>query len=190
MRTFIAIELPQNIKDTLGRLQGKLKQCGADVRWVEPHNIHLTLKFLGEVEDSKLDGINQIIEDTVKNRLKFEITLTDLGVFPDINHPRIIWVGIKDKNNETKLIAEELGEKLEKLGIPREERQFLGHITIGRIKSWLNKDKLAERLSVLKDESSNEKINFIADKITLFKSSLKPNGPIYEVLKEVTLITT
>jgi 2'-5' RNA ligase len=190
MRTFIAIELPENIKTTLSRLQDKLKQCGADVKWVEPHNIHLTLKFLGEIEDSKLEKINQIIKDTAENKLKFEITLAGLGVFPNINHPKIIWVGIKNGDNETKLIAEELEEKLQRLNIPKEERQFSGHITIGRIKSWLNKDKLIGGLSTLRDDLPKEKISFIADKITLFKSSLKPNGPIYEVLKEVTLDTT
>ena len=190
MRAFIAIELPEGIKNTLSRLQDKLKQCGADVKWVEPNNIHLTLKFLGEIEEAKLEKINQIIQETAKNKPKYSITLSGLGVFPDVNHPKIIWVGIEDKNSETKLIAEELEEKLQTLNIPKEERRFLGHITIGRVKSWMNKDKLTEKLSALRIEFAKEENCFIAEKITLFKSSLKPNGPVYEALKEVTLNTT
>jgi 2'-5' RNA ligase len=189
MRTFIAIELPENIKTILSRIQDELKRSGADVKWVEPHNIHLTLKFIGEIEEGKIEEIKQIIQEAAKNQPQYKITLSSLGVFPDLKRPRIIWVGIKDQNNETKLIAEELEEKLEELNIPKEEREFLGHITIGRVKSGLNKDKLAEKLDPLKIDLAKD-TGFIADKITLFKSTLGPDGPAYEALKEVTLKTT
>lgn len=189
MRTFIAIELPENIKTSLKNIQDELKKCGADVKWVEPENIHLTLKFLGEIEENQLEAINQAIEETAKNKPKYLITLSGLGVFPDLKRPRIIWIGIKDQNNATKLITEELEEKLEKINIPKEERKFLGHITIGRVKSGLNKDKLAEKLETLNIDLAKD-MGFIADKITLFKSTLGPKGPAYETLKEVTLNTT
>ncbi len=190
MRTFIAIELPQEIKDKLGRLQDKLKKCRADVKWVEPKNIHLTLKFLGEIKEERLNKINRIIEDIARNKFKFKVTLAGLGVFPSINHPKIIWVGIKDINNEIGLIAEELEEKLKSLDIPKEERQFLAHITLGRIKSPLNINKLIGALDTLRDEFFKENFGFIADKITILKSTLNPGGPLYEHLKEITFSAT
>lgn len=187
MRTFIAIELPQDIKDILGRLQDKLKKCGADVKWVKSDNIHLTLKFLGEIEEEKLNEINRIIEDIAKDKPEFKVALFELGAFPNVNHPKIIWVGIKDANNEIELIAEELEEKLESLGIPKEERKFSAHITIGRIKSQLNLNKLTEALNILRDEFLKEDLGFTVAKITVFKSTLNPSGPLYEHLKEVNL---
>src|SRR3990167_7792589 len=121
MRTFIAIELPSEIKDSLRRLQEKLKASKADVKWVEPNNIHLTLKFLGEIEDKKLEKITQIIDDTAKEKNKFQIHISSLGAFPKIDFPRVIWVGVETGDKETKQVAEELEEKTAKIGIPKED---------------------------------------------------------------------
>jgi len=189
MRTFIAIELPQGIKDSLSRLQEELKATEADVKWVAPENIHLTLKFLGEIDDKKLEKITKIIDDAAKEKNKFQIRISSLGTFPKIDFPRVIWVGVDIGDKETKAIAEELEEKIAKIGIPKENRPFSSHITIGRTKSSLNREKLVQNLKN-KAELGANKLEFYVTKITLFQSTLTPHGPIYKVLKETNLKTT
>ena len=188
MRTFIAIELPSEIKDSLSRLQEELKTSGADVKWVTPENIHLTLKFLGEIDDKKIDKIIKIIDDTAKEKNKFQIRISSLGAFPKVDFPRVIWVGVDTGDKETKEIAEGLEEKIAKIGIPKEDRPFSSHITIGRTKSSLNREGLVQDLKD-KAELGGGKLNFYVTKITLFKSTLTPKGPIYEVLKATNLKT-
>jgi len=190
MRAFIAIELPKEIKDYLSRIQVQLKTAGADVKWVEPKNIHLTLKFLGEIDDKKKDGVIKIIEDIAKSNNPFSARICCVGAFPKISFPRVLWVGIQEGDKETKEIARELEEKVNKLSIPREDRPFSSHITIGRIKSTLNREKLVRELETIAANFSKEGLIFSVTKITFFKSTLTPGGPIYEALKEVELKIT
>ncbi len=190
MRTFIAIELPKEIKDALARLQEKLKSTGADVKWVEPDNIHLTLKFLGEIDEQKLDKIALILENIAKDKSSFHICISSIGAFPRNSSPRVIWVGIDKGDKETKEIAKQLEEKIQKIGIPKEDRSFSSHITIGRTRSALNLQKLVQELKTLENDLGIKGMEFDATKITLFKSTLTPKGPIYEVLKEADLKTT
>jgi len=190
MRTFIAIELPQEIKNKLSGLQARLKQSGADVKWVEPKNIHLTLKFLGEIDEAKSVKVAGIIEDITRSSKQFQINLSSLGAFPKIEFPRVIWVAIAKGNQETVALAKDLEEKIEKLGIPKEDRPFSSHITIGRVRSPLNKDKLVKALKETENYFGGENIEFGVTKITLFKSTLGSSGPVYEALKEINLTTS
>lgn len=190
MRAFIAIELPKEIKDHLSRIQAQLRTAGADVRWVDPKNIHLTLKFLGEIDDKKKSDIIEIIEDTAKNNNQFLARICCAGAFPKISFPRVLWVGIQEGDKETKEIALALEEKIDKLGIPREDRPFSSHITIGRIKSTSNREKLVRELETIAANLNKESLIFSINKITFFKSTLTPHGPVYEILKEATLKAT
>ena len=188
MRAFIAIELSPPIREKLAELQALLKKSGADVKWVKPDNIHLTLKFLGEIDEEKRGKIEEIIENTARASKQFPISLSSLGAFPKIEFPRVIWVAIDQGDKEVKILAKDLEERIEKLGIPKEERPFSSHITIGRVRSPLNKDKLTQVLKESENYFSNKIIEFNAGKITLFKSALGPSGPAYEALKEVNMI--
>lgn len=187
MRIFIAVELPKEIRDSLGRLQDELKKSGADVKWVAPDNIHLTLKFLGEVDDEKLDKIIQIIEEVASTNSVYQINITSLGAFPKIDYLRVIWVGVKEGDEQTKKIAKDLEEKIAKAGIPKEDRPFSSHITLCRTRSTLNREKLVENLKNIRENFGKENLHFSVSKITLFKSTLTLKGPIYEVLKEASL---
>jgi len=189
MRTFIAIELPKEIKDALSEIQEQLKKSGADVKWVLPQNIHLTLKFLGEIDDTDLSKINKIIEDVAKEKNSFRVRISCIGAFPKINFPRVIWIGIDEGDNETKAIANELEERIAEAGFPSEERPFSSHITIGRTKSTLNREKLVQNLENLASNFGEGNLVFTVKNITLFKSTLTPKGPIYEILKEASLKT-
>lgn len=190
MRTFIAIELPQEVKDSLSRLQEQLKTSQADVKWVSPQNIHLTLKFLGEVDESKLEKIGEILETLKADKAPFCMRLSSLGAFPKTNYPRVIWVGIDKGDSETKEIAKFMEEKIARLGIPPEDRPFSSHITIGRVKSGLNREGLVKKLNESVNHFGQADLEFSVTKITLFKSTLTPKGPAYEILKEVSLTTT
>ena len=154
-----------------------------------PQNIHLTLKFLGDIDDIKLDKIIRIIEDIAKNKNPFQIRISSIGAFPKINFPRVIWVGIDKGDSETKEIANELEEKIAKVGIPKEDRPFSSHITIGRTRSPLNREKLVKDLETLASKFGEENLEFNVTKIALFKSTLTPKGPIYEALKEASMQT-
>ena len=190
MRTFIAIELPKNIREALGKLQEQLKKSEADVKWVTPDNIHLTLKFLGEVDDDKIEKINKIIDSVCAENNTYKIYISSLGAFPRIDYLRVIWAGVEKGDSETKKIAKELEEKIEKIGIPREARPFSSHITLGRTRSALNREKLVKELKSMQEAFEKEDLEFSVSKVTLFKSTLTPKGPAYEVLKEANLKTT
>lgn len=188
MRAFIAIDLPKEIKDYLADIQAQLKESNSDVKWVAPLNIHLTLKFLGEIDEKKSENIIQIIEEIAKNSACFYIRISSIGAFPKINFPRVLWVGIDKGDRESKEIAEQLEERIAKLGIPKEDRPFSSHITIGRLRSNLNREKLIQKLSNLAAGLAGlEKLQFTVKKITLFKSTLTPKGPVYEIIRDTAL---
>jgi len=184
IRAFIAIELNNETQNSLAKIQSELKTSGAVVKWVEPKNIHLTLKFLGDIDTDLAAKIKIILEDLAKNHQKFSATINELGAFPNTGSPRVIWVGINAGKQNLISIATELENNLPKLGIPKEERDFAPHLTLGRVKGPINRFKLSELLNKNKNISD---LNFIADRITLFKSTLTPQGPIYEVITEVIL---
>lgn len=190
MRTFIAIELPKEIKGRLAELQEGLEASGADVKWVKTENIHLTLKFLGEIDNKRLDKITAIIDSVAKDKKSYLVRIGSVGAFPKINSPRVIWVGLQEGDAETKAITEELEEKISKTGIPKEKREFSSHITIGRTRSGLNIEKLVQGLEILAADFGGETLEFPVKKITLYKSTLTSSGPIYEILKEASLQTT
>src|SRR3989338_5210318 len=122
MRTFIAIELPEAIKTSLAALQEQLKLAQADVKWVAPENIHLTLKFLGERDDKKIEHIKQVMDGIAAKNQPFKMRISSLGAFPKIESARVIWVGLDEGDSETKQIAEGLENEIAKLGIPKEDR--------------------------------------------------------------------
>lgn len=188
MRAFIAIELSKEIKDFLSRIQEKLKLSGCDVKWVSPKNIHLTLKFLGEINEEQLAKINQIVSEAAVLQPGFDLRLASIGSFPKISSPRVIWVGIGQGKEETKKIAAYLEEKISLIGIPAEEKEFSSHITIGRVRSPSGRQNLIQGLREIESEfEGQEKPQLKVTKITLFKSTLTPQGPVYEALKEANL---
>ncbi len=189
MRTFIAIPLPKETKDLLSKLQNQLKSCGADVKWVQPQNIHLTLKFLGEINEEELNKISLVLEEMDNKISVFTVSIDSIGAFPRINSPRVIWVGPGSGDNEIKILAKELEERLNEIGISREEKPFSSHITLGRMRSGLKIDKLINGLKELTLPQQAGGREFPVHKITLFKSTLTPKGPDYEILKEANLKT-
>lgn len=184
IRAFIAIELNKEIHSALSKIQNDLRRTGADVKWVKPANIHLTLKFLGNINTELIPEIKKILSKISQSYTGFAAELTELGAFPRLQSPRVIWAGMQAGKEKVISIAKELEDNLSKIGIPKEEKDFHPHATLGRIKSPMNRLKLVEALS---SKTKISPLNFQVEKITLFKSTLMPQGPIYEAIVEVSL---
>lgn len=182
MRTFIAIELDNDIKQRLAPIQKKLIETGADVKWVKIENIHLTLKFLGEIEEKQLPQIKDIIQNICENKYTFNMTINELGAFPKLNYPRVIWIGVKEGKENIERISLELENSLSKIGFKKEKRPFSGHITLGRVRSNKNRAELIEAVNKFNEINLKETFIQPIKTITLFKSTLSLKGPTYEAL--------
>lgn len=190
MRTFIAIALDEKSRQFLSGIQQQLKSCGADVKWVEPHNIHVTLKFLGEIDEDVVSRIKPMLNSLASKFGAFRARISSIGAFPRLSSPRVIWAAMEEGAQEIKQIAAALEQETEGLGIPREKRPFSSHITIGRTRSGLNMMRLVQRLKDISGGLPGGGIEFTANRITLFKSTLSPSGPTYEPLHEAYLKTS
>ena len=178
-RGFIAIDIDSFPK--LVQFENEIRNLGANVKLVEPENIHITLKFLGDTNEEYADRIDEIMKDAVKNSNLFEIKLKGAGVFPNQNYIKVMWIGIENGEQSGK-IASKIDEKISELGFEKERRRFSAHLTIARVKSAKNKEKLLELIEKYRDiEFGSLKV----DTIKLKKSELTPKGPIYTMLKEV-----
>ena len=184
MRAFIAIELSEEIRADLARIQSHLKYSGADVKWIETGNIHLTLKFLGDIAEENCEKIKSILDEIGRSIKPFEISIKDIGAFPNINYPRVIWVGLDKGVNESKIFAEKINEEVLKIGFQKEPRPFAPHLTIGRVRSPKNKDALKDKILTLQLKAYTLQL---IRSIVLFKSTLTPKGPIYTKLHEAHL---
>ena len=192
MRLFIAIELSEEIRAALAQIQSHLKYSGADVKWIEKDNIHLTLKFLGDVSDEKAEKIKQILDDIVKETKSFELSLkmskeapgTLIGAFPNINYPRGIWVGLDKGAAKSKILAEKIDDTLSKIGFQKETRPFAAHLTIGRVRSPKNKEALKEKMTSYQLSAISLQL---VKSVALFQSTLTPKGAVYTKLHESKL---
>ncbi len=182
MRTFIAIELPEEIKKRLKEIQAVLRKTGCDAKWVEPDNIHLTLKFLGEISEEQLPAVKAAVGQVAQENNSYRISVSGIGAFPRTTSPRVIWAGVNAGGNETGKIAQQLEESLFTLGFPREERPFSCHITLGRTRSSSGIHHLVKLMTDTSSPLLPESLEFQAAAITLFQSKLSPKGPTYEPL--------
>jgi 2'-5' RNA ligase len=184
IRCFLAIDLPETLRPQLALLQGELKKTNADVRWVAVGNIHLTLKFFGNVPDNEVDPIVQAAWDVAAQQHPFELRATQAGAFPNMKSPRVVWVGLGGDVIPLARMYHQLEKAFEVLGHPPEGRAFNPHLTLGRVKSPANRHRLAialEKLPPLKWPA------FQVKEIILFKSTLTPQGSIYTPLQVLSL---
>jgi len=185
MRAFIAIELSDEIKGILDRVESHLRYAGADVKWAKPGSIHMTLKFLGDITEKQREEVSAALDDISKSVKPFDVTLKDIGAFPKIEHPRVIWVGLDKGSDRSVEIAGQVDASLSKLGFAKEERAFSPHLTIGRARSSRNIDKLKEKLpGAVSDIRASAGIVHRVISIVLFQSTLTPHGSIYTKLHE------
>jgi len=184
IRSFIAIGLDRENQDRLANIQDKLKECGARVRWVKPGNIHLTLKFLGNISSTKVDKIINLLPELYNDTSPFDFTITHLGAFPKISRPNVIWAGVEHNADKLTALASTLEHAMVSLGFPKERKKFSPHITIGRVKQFKNLTPLSEGLQTLQIRPPLQQKSII---ITLYESTLTGQGPVYTALKHLSL---
>jgi 2'-5' RNA ligase len=181
IRAFIAVDIP--VSQKVIEVINELKKIQLNAKIVETENLHLTLKFLGDTDEDLIDKIGEIISDVIIDIPSFEITLKKMGVFPNQKYIKVVWIGVE--NTEfLKKIAEKIDPKLGDLGFEKERRSFSAHLTIARVKSPKNKEKL---LGLLDKYQETDFQILKVNKIFLKKSVLTPEGPIYTNLKEIDL---
>ncbi|MFH1878045.1 MAG: RNA 2',3'-cyclic phosphodiesterase [Candidatus Omnitrophota bacterium] len=183
IRGFIALELSGQAREELSVIERELKQTGADVKWVKPGSIHITLKFLGNIDPGRIPDIEKILRETFAGISSFDIVLGSIGVFPDWPHARVLWVGLSQGASELEMLASSVESVMEKEGFAKEARPFSSHITIGRVKSPKNKNELEKLACSIKVTSVAVHIS----RVVLFKSVLTPRGAEYSPLAIVDL---
>lgn len=184
IRTFIGFELPEKIRSFIRDIQEDLKSNGFNARWVQPEKIHLTLKFLGNINEDDTQKVGAAIFKSTADYAPISLAAKGIGAFPGINRPRVLWIGIKGQIDMLIQLQKSLDDKLEEIGFPKENRPFKGHLTLARVKGRINQAKL---INAIKKYGELESEPFIADNIILFKSDLKSTGAVYTKLISVSL---
>jgi len=188
IRAFIAIELPGQIKVALSQLQGSLRTSkNASVKWVNPEGIHLTLKFLGNVDEAEIPELTKALSEAVRGVAPFSLQLGDPGAFPGNQAPRVVWVGVEGDMEPLRTLHNNIDRVLTPLGFPPEKRAFSPHLTLGRVREEASpgeKRRLGENVTALKTEA---KLPFEVESLSLMRSKLTREGALYSCLASFTL---
>lgn len=179
IRTFLAIDLPEEIKVQIENIQSRLKASIKGIRWTRPEGIHLTLKFFGNISENKIADISSVVEKNTVDIRPISLKVSTLGAFPNLKRPRVLWLGIGGSVEKLSDLQKEIEKDLESIGFQTENRAFRAHLTLGRIKSPKNVKGLSE---IIKNEEIYDAGSFCAGGLTLLKSDLTPQGAIYTKL--------
>ena len=198
IRTFIAIELEETHHRALRDLQTRLnrelataKTAGSstarDMRWVAPDNIHLTLKFLGDVDAAMMPTLKQAIADACAGTAPFTLNISGVGAFPNTRRPNVIWVGVGGDVERATELAQKIDDACAALGFAREERPFSPHLTLGRVK----RDARPSDRQFIGEMIVNAPVSHLgelrAERVSVMKSELRPGGSVYTRLAEIQL---
>jgi 2'-5' RNA ligase len=180
IRSFIAFDIESpHVLERITYMQKKLAETSADLKFVEPKNIHITLRFLGNIIPNMVDRIFEGMQKV--QFVPFDVKIQGVGAFPDMRYPRVVWAGIREGANQLRGIFSQLEPYLRSLGFAPDPKGFSPHLTIARVKSGRNKAVLAKFLA----ENVNYEFGIVrAECLRLKRSDLTPKGPIYSTLKE------
>ena len=185
LRTFIAIEATDQIRSAGARLIQKLSHLGPGVRWVNPENIHLTLKFLGEVDERQLHQVCRQLGEAARECTAFSLRCGGVGAFPSLTQPRTIWMGVEDQEGRLAQLQQRAESSLVGLGFPPEARRYHGHLTLGRIR--YNRRDSSELQQLIDAEAKTEFGILAVDEVVVFASSLSRGGPTYTAIGRCAL---
>jgi 2'-5' RNA ligase len=184
VRAFIAFELPPDVARLAGDLQARLKTHGLKLRWVRPQNIHLTLKFLGEIPREQTAAVADAMRAAAREGAPAQLSVQGMGVFPGMRKPRVVWIGLGGQTERLIRAAACLDDQLAFLGIDREERPFKAHLTIARVQAGSDVRRLP---GAIEAEAGFAPLPFSASEMVLFQSDLRPQGPVYTPLARAAL---
>lgn len=182
LRLFIAVELDPEIRERLAAIHECLP--ASTVRWVRPENLHLTLKFLGEVPQERILQIREALERVAHQHSPLEFVLEGVGAFPDFKRPAVLWVGVSSGQEALRRLARHLERELEGLGARPDKRGFLGHVTLGRV-TRPGQAPLPEQ--AIRSLASGPLGTGRVAEFCLSSSQLQPTGPVYSVLHRFPL---
>ena len=178
IRSFLAIELDEDLVPKILDVQKEFKKTDANIKYVNSRNMHFTLKFFGNIDLDMAEDIGSAVEKVIKNYSSFDLNIRNCGCFPNKKVIKVLWLGLEEGSPIINL-QKDLDKEFEKLGF-KKERNFISHLTIGRVKSPKNKKEIRETI----DKLENIEIGQMrVSKISLKKSTLTPQGPIYEDIK-------
>jgi 2'-5' RNA ligase len=167
----------------LEKMQHSLRSCGADIRWVAVQSIHLTLKFLGEVDPQIIAKLAESLTDATQSQASFGLRLRGLGCFPNPANPRVVWCGIDGEVERLSGLQQSVEAACASLGFAPENRPFHPHLTLGRVNGKRNLRPLMDCIKMGSDLESG----FISDHFNIYRSVLKPQGAVYTVLDTIEL---
>ena len=182
IRCFIAVEISEEIRYQLKDILNQLKATDGDVKWVRPEATHLTLKFLGDVSTSQIEPIAEIVQKTVADFHQFQAHIVGSGAFPNFHRPRVFWLGIREGCDPLVKLANKFESNLLTLGFEKEKRSFKSHLTLGRVRSMRQIEKVQQVLSDIDIDTW-----FDVDQIVFMKSDLKPTGAVYTPVHQFQL---
>ncbi len=178
IRTFLAVDIPKEITDSMEKIQYRLRNSLKEgmIRWTKPGSVHLTLKFFGSISERDIEHIIGLLKDSVKSFKPLMLTAEKVGVFPNARQPRVLWLGITGGDNSLMTLQKQIDDDLHGIGFPREERPFRPHLTLGRTKAHRG----IEGLSVVLEEFKDYRAGALpVAGLTLYRSDLRPEGPVY-----------
>ena len=183
MRLFVALEIPPTVRENLANFIKQLRPLAPEPRWLRPENLHVTLKFIGELPAEKLAAIRTALA-SIRSAQAVTIDFRGLGFFPNEKHPRVFWAGMEASPN-LKTLASDIERATEKLGIPREQRPFSPHLTLARFEP----PRLSKKLRApIKENATREFGSLAAKEFHLIESQLKPSGAEYTTLESFPFV--
>ncbi len=188
IRAFIALSISVAAKSALSDVMQRLAvQAPAGVRWVNPAGMHLTLKFLGDVEPKQLDGIIEAMAQPAVGVSPFSLHLSGLGMFPNERRPKVLWAGVRGSLDSLEQLQAQIDETVSRLGFPRENRPFSPHLTLGRVREPVSSGLVRRISAAMTSTSLGPTEPWLADSVHLMRSILAPGGASYSVLASVQL---
>ena len=184
IRCFIAIEIPETIQNQLARIQDTLRNQIQKASWVKPGNIHLTLKFLGDVDPNDLESIGEAIAGVASRHRSFSLHIGGLGAFPNFTRPRVLWTGVKVGGERASALAQDINVALGDVGFAFETKRFNPHLTIARLKARVD---LRPYTSQYRQYDRLDRAEMNVNTISLIQSQLHPTGAIYSTLQSYSL---
>ena len=183
IRSFVAIELPPAVREEIGRLQGILAGTGADVKWVRPGSVHLTVKFLGDVPEETIAPLADAVDRAVCGVEPFTAAVAGTGVFPGRKRPRVVWLGLSGNLDILAGLQRIVETAVAGFGFTPDDRPFKPHLTLGRVRSPRGGNQLLEALDALRPQP----FSWTVEDMVLFRSELKPSGAVYTPLARMPL---
>jgi len=188
VRSFIAIELPDELKLGLAQLEAQLKMSKQPwVKWVDPYSIHLTLKFLGSIATDRISGITGAMEEAVQGISPFHLEVKDLGVFPSLRRVQVAWVGMSGEVDKLSQLQQHLESNLARLGFAPESRPFTPHLTLARLRNQASLDERQNFGQLIATTRFEAAYTIKVDAISLMRSQLTREGALYSRISSVRL---